>query len=610
MKGLVAVAWREVVERRIVLAAAAIAGIVPFLVPVIRGMHGVEAAEARQWTALILSVSFGLGLALSLGLTTIAGEIANRRIGFYWARPISGFALWFGKLSGAWVLAAIAALVAFVPSLVLDGRRLLPSDLPAVTPGLFLFALVGVVVLSHCASIVIRSRSLLLLADCVAVGITVLATRAISLPLLRLLARNSAMRNVEVVAVAAGIGILAAGAAAVLVGRIQIKAAHRALSLTLWSVVACGLLLASAHTTWAVTARPSSISTIYSLDPGSSKSWVTVTGHARGTSATFVFNTEDGRYARVPTTFRLPAFSRTGNRAVWFEPDGRNGVHVISWRLDQARSKPGPTRLVLGVFPIVSFLSDDGTRLATYDSESLSVFDLGTGALLASARAPGSAWTAEGLFVTPDHIRVFVSEVEKSQISIFDVEVGAKKLHRTTVVGGGGIEPFFSISPDGRRLIVRDRGAERVVLFDGASGKELAVILDELDPGVSTCFLSRDRIAVAAAHGRQIRVLTSDGQIERAFSVRVHATQLLGEAAAGRLSLSLQGENLVGILDLESGKLEELSGLRSIPRPFWRTGADPFRSGGLFCTPEGGSLIELDPVTLHRRVLLGKSAAY
>ena len=128
-----------------------------------------------------------------------------------------------------------------------------------------------------------------------------------------------------------------------------------------------------------------------------------MTGYARGTTATFVFNTEDGRYARVPTTFRRPAFSRSGNVPYGSNPTEGDGVHVISWRLDQARFEAWPDASCARGLSVVSFLSDDGTRLATYDSESLSVFDLATGALLASAHAPGSAWTAEGLFVTPDH---------------------------------------------------------------------------------------------------------------------------------------------------------------------------------------------------------------
>jgi hypothetical protein len=181
------------------------------------------------------------------------------------------------------------------------------------------------------------------------------------------------------------------------------------------------------------------------------------------------------------------------------------------------------------------------------------------------------------------------------------------------VVRGIRLDPFFSISPDGGRLIVRDQGAGRIGLFDAATGRELAGLLDELNPWVSTStnFLSGNRVAVSAAHGRQIRIVLSDGQVERVFPLRVPAAQLLGQAMPARLSLALQEPNVVGLLDLETGRLEEVSGLHPVPRTFWRNQLDPPQPGAefgkLFSTPDG-SLVELDPVTLHSRVLLGKSA--
>ncbi|MGZ6989041.1 MAG: hypothetical protein ACXVH0_08785, partial [Thermoanaerobaculia bacterium] len=236
MRGFLAVARREVQERKLILLAAAIAGAIPFLVPLSRGLHGADASDARQWTALILSVAFAVGLAISLGLTTLGGEIANRRIGFYWTRPIPGLALWAGKLTGVWLLAMMGALLAFLPSLLVDGVRALPSDLPSVSPGLVPLAILGLVALSHVLSVVVRSRSPLLLLDVVAVGIAYIAIRAMSLPLARLFAGNALATNLQIAEASLGLGALAAGAAAVLVGRTQIRRAHRTLSLTLWSV--------------------------------------------------------------------------------------------------------------------------------------------------------------------------------------------------------------------------------------------------------------------------------------------------------------------------------------------------------------------------------------
>lgn len=608
MKSLVALIQREIGERRQALLAAAVAGLVPFLIPLARGLHGAEASDARQWTALILSVAFGVGLSLGLGLTTLAAEIANRRIGFFWSRPISGWSLWLGKLMGVWLLAVVAALLAFLPSLIVDGARVLPGDLRWVSPEIFFAVLVGVVLVSHALSIVVRSRSLLLVGDLAGLGLAYLVTRALSLRLLRLRAGSAVLTNFTITEVCLAIGILAGGAAAVLAGRILIRRAHRALSLVLWTLVACGLAVVGAHTVWVLTASPSSISRIYWIEPGSQGGWVTLSGYARANFTTFALNVNDGRYARVPTTFQPVTFSGSGKRAVWLDEEARGSVGVISWNMDQA-SKPLRTHLTLSKFPLRLFLSEDGARLATFDYELLSVYDLDSGALLGSVRAPGRLWDGQALFLNASRIRLILQEdsAPDTRIRILEFDVKSKALQRTGVITGIRLDPFSTVSRDGAHVIVRDRGAEQLLLVNGATGEQEAILADDPHPElVPACFLAGDRIAVTVAQGRRLRVLTENGQIERELALSVRASDLLGAPIEGRLCLSLRDRSSAGILDLSSGRLEELRGLAPVPRSWWREKTDPPTPGNPFSTlflSEDGSLVQVDPISLQRRAV-------
>ena len=541
-------------------------------------------------------------------MTTLAGEIANRRIGFYWARPVSGLSLWAGKLTGVWLLALTAAILVLLPSLAVDGLRVLPSDLPSVSPVLILPGLFALIAACHATSVAVRSRSALLIVDVVALGVAFLAIRLISLPLLRLRAGDAVLTNQLVARVALAIAALMGGAAAVLIGRTQIRKAHRALSATFWTIVAGGVAIASLHSTWVAKARPASLSRIYYLDPGAARDWVTLTGYARGDTAVFAFDIATGRFARVPNTFEPVSFSPDGHRAVWFEYDSGDPVRVISWNLSRPDSKPAPTHLLLPTFPAVTALSSDGGRLATYDYELLSVYDVETGALLGSARIRGRVWSGHALFVTPERVRLLVLEDGSldTRLAILEFDVRTRRLTRTGSVTGLRLDPYFFLSPGGSRVIVRDVGATQIGLFDAVTGLRLATLLDGEEPvWIPACFLSGDRVAVITGEGHRIHVLTSGGQIEQDLPLPAPAFGLLGQPVAGKLSLTLRGSGTVGILDLATGKLGELEGLRPVAR--WKAQSDPplpDRSFGSLFSTSDGALVKVDPVTLQRRTIL------
>ena len=94
LQGLWAVLCREIAERRLLLLAAALVGLVPLAVPFLPGVAAPDPGEIRTGTALALCLVVTAVLALTLGATVIAGDLSERRLGFYFSRPLAGWAIW------------------------------------------------------------------------------------------------------------------------------------------------------------------------------------------------------------------------------------------------------------------------------------------------------------------------------------------------------------------------------------------------------------------------------------------------------------------------------------------------------------------------------------
>ena len=80
MKGALLVAWREIAERRSVLAAALVAGLLAFASPLLPGVMTGRAAEARDAMALSVALGFGLLVALMVGASVVGRDLADGRL--------------------------------------------------------------------------------------------------------------------------------------------------------------------------------------------------------------------------------------------------------------------------------------------------------------------------------------------------------------------------------------------------------------------------------------------------------------------------------------------------------------------------------------------------
>jgi hypothetical protein len=614
MTGFFAIARREVREHRVVLVAAAVASLGTLAVPLLH--VGTSAAEVRGVTAFLGAIVFAAGIAIGLGATTLAPGMATRRIGFDFARPLSASAIWGGRLAGAMLLGAGAALILWVPAAI-AGARFPWNDLwtapepPAAWP---LLALVGFAVLfalAHCAALALRSRSGLLALDAVlAVLCAFLVWAAFSrLPIYR--AEAPSLRLGVGLALAAGAACLAAGYASVVRGRTDARTGHRALSGVLWTVIGAAVLGGNGYAAWVHGAKPSDLREGFWVTPAAAGPWVTVSGPARGAEATFVYDAAAGRSERTFTPdWRGPVLSRDGKRAAWIEAGHHGPYPLWTWRLDVPGEKAVRTRIFLESYPYLFVLSEDGARLAIWEAGTLTVYDLAQQRALASARvASGDRQSLRGTFFSPDVFRIY--RADDRSIDLLQLDVRARSLATLGRIETDGLRSFFVADTQGDRVLTLGSRKLDVRLF-AATGAPIATLADTPAESRWPAFLPDGRIVLSerSSGNRQLRVFGADGREGAAVALpAASSVSLGGEVAPGVLCLGVTDAALrpsAWLADLSAGTIrkvaDDLFPVASV-RAIVGLGSEATK---LFYGSRYHSLVRFDPLTGDRKVLLGK----
>jgi hypothetical protein len=631
MKGFLAVARREIAQRKMLFVAAAFAAVISFLIPLVRGFHGMDAFEARSAFALGLSVVFLLFVSAYLGGTRLPGAIAGRRIGFDFARPLSAAAVWGGTLAATLFLALGSAFVAFAPALlggdsttwknlVDEGELRVPWPIVVVGASLLVFGLFGA------AGVALRARSPRLAIDLL-LGAATLAAAAYGLIRLQWAGVTRAVMTGAffVLAILATVALLGAGFAAVARGRTEIRAANRAQSVVLWTAIAIGLLGLYAYASWLFSAPPSRLTGINITGASAAGPWVYVEGVARGAEAHFLYDTSGGRYARVPWGTGEPAFSEDGLVAAWIQRLGKDDrLHVVD--LNAPRPEP---RIRVAVADDADDLVLDahGSRAAVYTKDGVSIYDLRNGRLLFSARLGEYSASPRAFFLGPDRLRLYwvPKADDKVEVDIYEVDLPAKKLARTGSITGLTGWPMLATDRAGRRLVCNEFDSKRLRLFDARTGEFLATLTEGESFAGPARFLADDRL-VALIHRSGERLLglfSADGTPVAAISLpgeplpRTQRSTALGaEIAPGELVLSTGAPGAMPgyLADLKTASLRPL-GLRGRPVFRWvaffgRPNAvpEPGSPSTLLFQADSGELLRLDPSTGRPQVILGKPA--
>jgi len=494
MRHVLAIIRRDLEEKRFIFATALVFAVLPFVAIAIPGFRA-DARSSVATAANIIAVNFVLAVAIGLGATMIGSDLSAGRLSFYFSKPISSRALWYGKLLSALLMIygslAIVAIPASIYAINVRGgewveNRVLIAALVIIEPALLL--------VTHAISTMLRARSAILIADAAAITVAIGAGWLIARPLVDALAVRLLLVAGVSVAVALLISLVLAGSWQIGRARSDRRANHVELSKFLWSAVGAILLMAAIFVGWVVSVRPADLkeASLYGAPEGP---WVLAGGrvpHRMDYRAAFLVNSTSGRFFRIPwrdVDFNAFTFSRRGNAVAWthvLEGRDRRG-EIWTNRLDPLGSVL-KTGIVASPWQQI-VLSDDGARLAYAGAGLLGVADAATGRSLGSARLDIDASPSDVslFFVNPDVIRVYVAPPPASEkgprdliVRMWEFDVRQRSIRKTGELRVAGRFLSFGATPDGSRLIVRTASPanpqDTAFVADARTGARIATL--------------------------------------------------------------------------------------------------------------------------------------
>lgn len=636
MNGALRVARLEIVRRWQVLAAGLAGGVIPVAAAALLDLP--EPAGVRLVMASVIALLFVVAIGGAIGASMIVSEITNGRAGFYFARPLSGAAIWAGKLLGSLVVVLGAAMLVLLPSLLLA----IGANQGASLTDLALLALaVGVVlVLAHAGAVAWRSRSRLLVLD--AAG-AVVACAAAGWLLLRLL--ESAGDDAFMIGsgLAAGLTVLGAGAAGALQvvrGRGDLKRGHRVLTATMAAAAAVTVVALALFSHWYTAVDLADLDHEWIVASSPEGPWVAVMNRNRvrpGFYPTFLLDCETGRATRLRgcTSFPVASFSRDGKVFAWLQ---RPGVALPDWLPAALRERlaGGDVRVAslaggsssAEVVPATVrdarrdalVLSGDGRRLALVEAQAVSVLELPSGDLAASVALPADTRGRWVYFADHERLR-FMSVTPNGgadALRILELDIASRRVtarHTLELAAGQLFAPLVDRAGDRMVLMLQSGHERRFMLVQATTGERVAVL--EPPTGWELGSLPRlvwgGRVAFGVKRGSDLAVAVygPDGDVQQVVRVPTvpSSTWLLlgGEVAPDRLLVSLrdrESTTIAFVVDLAGGGAQRVGeDLRPAWWPFGRV--DPTTS------PAPGSPVSrlligrdrrlelLDPVSLE-----------
>lgn len=539
MNHVLTVAARDLRERAFVFLTAVVLTVMPFLVALV---HGVDRRAVILIGGFIASVNLTIGVALAIGATMIGRDLSDRRLSFYFAKPIPASAIWFGKLLAAIVTVAVVFAIGFVPTYLAAGSAWqsvfsgpVGSLATAVIVGAF-----SLVLVAHGVSTIVRSRSPLIALDLVLFTVAVVALWLIEITLLAVFAFGVATTIVKIALLAVPTAIAFGGAWQLSRGRTDIRRSHRELSQFFWVAMAVVIAGLGAYDVWVLSAGPTDLRNKYAASSPRGD-WFFLNGNAknRGDYApTFLVNAANGRSIRTRASrWGGIQFTRRGDAAILLSTrvkgigiDSLADVAVLP--LDGSGRRIDVATTVPLVDPVL-VVSDDLRRLATFNAHTVSVHDISSNALLGSARVPYGD-SARMFFVDPNTVRVYVTGLgwknrAPYELRIYEFSVASRQLRETGRLGPATQWRLLQVSSDGSTMIATRQEDRNLLIADGRTGAIRGTI-ETSSRSNTPALLPDGRIAfVDAAKDVVIRIFDSNGAPLRDIPI---------DAAAGRAFVS------------------------------------------------------------------------
>lgn len=630
MRNVIALAQREILDRRRFVMAGLLLGGMTLVLPLLPfgGATRTSYSGTRDVTAAMIAAGLAQVVAISMGLSVIARDVVERRMSFYFARPLSGLEIWGGKMLGALLLSLACGVAVLVPATLMGGGLFaLPkinaeyfptSSSGATVAGAISLAAIALV-LTHPLSIALRSRSRWLILDVVAWSASGLAVMLLSA---KLASRGVTQFDSLLMGFYSLTFLIAAvlgGALQVVLGRTDLVRGHRAMSIALWSIVAGSVLAAGSYVFWVDSARPRDFDLVNARSISADGEWAVVEGSrrfGRGHPIMYLVNTRDGRHVRANSRRwgSIPTVSIDSSHAAWIEPRSFFGMNeryvAVRTSLRDERLRPVETDITMQEEP-QSTISPDGARLATIGTSStLVVSDLVTGKTVAAIRIPASGelkpWRVRLIFLDRDRIRIYIQTVAEADVSragsvsIGEVDVRARSYRHIANVSHVG---YFSLNRANDRMLVfqSTSATKRIDLVDAGTGEAIAAI--SRTRGTAS-FIPGRRVAVCERDGGMLvlKVFDDEGHLLRSIPVRIgmrgfvacaiRADHLLVETISSEDPD--QAKHALDVVDVNTGAVRPLG--TTWNRSLWPRRSEVAVARPLFNAPDD-RVMQLDPAT-------------
>jgi hypothetical protein len=255
-------------------------------------------------------------------------------------------------------------------------------------------------------------------------------------------------------------------------------------------------------------------------------------------------------------------------------------------------------------------LSADGSRLATWEDGVLAIHDVDAQRTLMSARLDlGGREGLSGTFADPSVFRLIRSG-ERS-IDLLEADASVRTLTLRARIEGFEKHPYVAANSDFARIAILDEASGHIAIYDGATGRRIAVLPETLADSRRPFFVADGRLCVSEKLGtdRCLRVFSSDGEALRSIPLRSGAIAIGGEVAPGQLCVAFGDTSFhyyLWLVNLDDGWQRKVDGgLRPI---FLRPSSPAVGSDAtklFFAGPGDNVLVRFDPLTGERRTLIG-----
>lgn len=471
MRATAVIAWREIVEHRNFMLAAVAVFLMSVVVPRLVAFGGWSSDEVRDVFTGVMAVGFTWICAGLLGAATVSATVAAGRFGFFMTRPVSGSAVWFGKILGVMVVLVVCEVIVVLPVALSARARVVLGDIAAL-PLLWAGLIVGIplllVLVGHTVATIWRAGSAWIAGDLMALAIASTVSWLSVSPLVRAVAEQAAFVIGLLSLAVFVLSVLAAGAAQITVGRCDRKRQHRAFASVLWPTLLLGFAGVAGYSTWLRSPALDDVEGAGWIVVQPDGEWIGLASQARqrfDVEASFIVNLDDGRALRLAmgspfSPASVVTFSADGGMAAWAAGGGDQWSIRLA-RLDNVEMIVTASPVVLDERPTLH-LSPSGRRMAVVQDGTLVVTEIDTGDLAGSVKLPPDRSVSSCSFKGEDTVRVLMAEPAEGQsglytVSAFEFDIVARKLVETGALPDVGEMVTATLDAVRDRLLIRTR---------------------------------------------------------------------------------------------------------------------------------------------------------